>query len=174
MIFEPAPLKDAWIIKQSPIGDDRGYFARAFCEKEFEEHGISDRFVQVNTSFSKDVGTLRGLHWQVSPALEPKVMRCTRGAIYDIMVDMREDSPTYLQHFGIELTPDNQTMVYIPACFAHGFLTLEPDSQSLYMVGGFYNPECERGVRYDDPKLGIELPMEPRIISDKDLSWPLL
>jgi dTDP-4-dehydrorhamnose 3,5-epimerase len=174
MIFEPAPLKDAWIVRQKPIGDDRGYFARAFCEKEFEEHGIPSRFVQVNTSFSKDVGTLRGLHWQVAPAPEPKFMRCTRGAIYDIMVDMRSDSPTYLQHFGIELTPDNQTMVYIPAYFAHGFLTLQPDSQSLYMVGGVYSPECERGVRWDDPKLGIELPIEPRIVSDKDRSWPLL
>jgi dTDP-4-dehydrorhamnose 3,5-epimerase len=174
MIFEPTPLKDAWIVTQKPIGDDRGYFARAFCEKEFEAHGIPSRFVQCNTSFSKDVGTLRGLHWQAAPAPEPKFMRCTRGAIYDIMVDMRPDSPTYLQHFGIELTPGNQTMVYIPAYFAHAFLTLAPDSQSFYMVGGFYNPECERGVRYDDPKLGIELPIEPRIVSEKDRSWPLL
>ena len=174
MIFEEAPLRDAWIIKQKAIGDDRGYFARAFCEKEFAEHGIPNQFVQSNTSFSKDAGTLRGLHWQVDPAPEPKFMRCTRGAIFDFMVDMRPDSPTYLKSFGIELTPKNQTMLYTPAYFAHGFLTLEPDSQSLYMVGGFYNPECERGIRYNDPKLDLQLPIEPKIVSEKDLSWPLL
>ncbi|MBN2162861.1 MAG: dTDP-4-dehydrorhamnose 3,5-epimerase [Pontiellaceae bacterium] len=174
MKFEPTPLKDAWIITQTPIGDERGYFARAFCQKEFETHGIPSSFVQGNTSFSRDVGTLRGLHWQVDPAPETKLMRCVRGAIYDLIVDMRPESPTYLRHFGIELTPDNHRMLFVPARFAHGFLTLEPDSQAYYLVGGFYTPECERGVRFDDPKLAIEWPTEPQVVSDKDRSWPLL
>lgn len=174
MKFEATPLKDAWVVTQTPFGDERGYFARAFCQKEFHEHGITFTVVQCNTSFSRDAGTLRGLHWQVTPAPEPKFMRCTRGAIYDVIVDMRPDSPTYLQHFGIELTAENHTMVYIPPYFAHGFLTLLPDSQSFYMVGEYYNPDCERGVRYDDPKLGIKLPIEPQTISDKDRNWPLL
>ncbi len=174
MIFEPAPIKDAWIIKQKPIGDERGYFARAYCDREFAEHGIPTGFVQTNTSFSKDVGTLRGLHWQCAPAPEPKFMRCTRGAIFDFMVDMRPDSPTYLQSFGIELTPDNQTMLYTPAYCAHGFLTLEPNSQTLYMVGGFYAPECERGIRWNDPKINLQLPIAPKVVSEKDQNWPLL
>ena len=174
MLFEPAPLKDAWIVRQKPIGDERGYFARAFCQKEFAAHGIPSTFVQCNTSFSRDRGTLRGLHYQTDPAPETKFMRCTRGAIYDVIVDMRPDSPTYLRHFGIELTPENQTMLFVPAHFAHGFLTLEPDSQAYYLVGGFYEPSCERGVRFNDPKLAIEWPIEPVVVSDKDRNWPLL
>ncbi len=174
MQFEPTPLKGAWIVTETPIGDERGYFARAFCQKEFEEHGMPSTFVQCNTSFSRDAGTLRGMHYQVDPVPETKFMRCTRGAIYDVIVDMRPESPTYMQHFGIELTPENQKMLFVPAHFAHGFLTLKPDSQAYYLVGGFYAPECERGVRYNDPKLGIEWPVEPKIVSDKDQRWPLL
>lgn len=174
MKFERAPLQDAWVVSQTPFGDDRGYFARAFCREEFEAHGLPSTFVQCNTSFSRDAGTLRGLHYQVDPAPESKLMRCVRGAIYDLIVDMRPESPTYLEHFGIELTEDNHRMLFVPAGFAHGFLTLKPDSQAYYLVGGFYAPECERGVRYDDPKLGIEWPIEPQTISDKDRNWPLL
>lgn len=174
MNFEPTPLSDAYVVIQNPIGDHRGYFARAFCRKEFEEQGIPSSFDQCNTSFSRDAGTLRGLHYQVDPAPETKLMRCVRGAVYDMIVDMRPDSPTYLQHYGIELTQDNQKMLYVPPHFAHGFLTLEPDSQVYYLVGGFYTPECERGVRYNDPKLNIPWPMEPQVVSDKDRSWPML
>lgn len=174
MKFEPTPLKDAWVVKQTPIGDERGYFARAFCQREFEEHGLPSSFTQCNTSFSRDAGTLRGMHYQIDPSPETKFMRCTRGAVYDVIVDMRPGSPTYRQYFGTELTQDNHKMLFVPACFAHGFITLEPDSQVYYMVGGFYTPECERGLRYDDPALGIEWPMEPTVISEKDLSWPLL
>lgn len=174
MKFEAAPLKDAWIVTETPIGDERGYFARAFCRREFEEHGIPPTFVQCNTSFSRDAGTLRGLHYQIQPSPESKFIRCTRGAIYDVIVDMRPDSPTYLQHFGIELTPDNHRMLFVPALFAHGFMTLKPDCQAYYFVGGYYAPECERGVRFDDPRLGIEWPMEPQVVSEKDRSWPLL
>lgn len=174
MKFEAAPLNDAWIITETPIGDERGYFARAFCRKEFEEYGIPSTFVQCNTSFSRDTGTLRGLHYQVDPAAETKLVRCTRGAIYDVIVDMRPDSSTYLQYFGIELTQDNHKMLFAPALFAHGFITLEPDSQAYYLVGGYYAPECERGIRFDDPLLGIEWPMDPQVVSEKDRSWPLL
>jgi dTDP-4-dehydrorhamnose 3,5-epimerase len=174
MKFEPTLLKDAWVVTQTPFGDERGYFARAFCQHEFEEHGLPSTFVQCNTSFSRDAGTLRGMHYQIEPAPETKFMRCTRGAFYDVIVDMRPESPTYLRHFGIELTEDNHKMIFVPAGFAHGFLTLKPDSQAYYLVGGFYTPDCERGVRYDDPKLGIQWPIEPQVVSDKDRSWPLL
>jgi len=174
MYFEPTPLQDAWVVKEAPVGDGRGYFARSFCRKEFEQHGIPATFVQCNTSLSRDVGTLRGMHYQVEPAPETKLVRCTRGALYDVIVDMRPDSPTYLKYFGIELTQDNHTMLFVPACFAHGFLTLEADTQAYYMVGGFYAPACERGLRFNDPAIGIEWPMPPNVISDKDRNWPLL
>lgn len=174
MIFEPTPLKDVWVISLKKLGDDRGYFARAFCRKEFEEHGINPTIVQCNTSFNKDAGTLRGMHYQVDPAPETKMVRCIRGSLYDVIIDMREDSPSYLQHFGIELTPDNGKMLFVPDNFAHGFLTLEPDTQAFYMVGGYYAPECERGLRYNDPAFGIEWPGPINIISEKDTSWPLL
>lgn len=174
MIFEKTPLKDAWVISLNRLGDDRGYFARAFCRKEFEERGIDPAIVQCNTSFNKDEGTLRGMHYQVDPMPETKMVRCTSGALYDVIVDMRPNSPTYLQHFGIELTPEKGKMLFVPGNFAHGFLTLKPDTQAFYMVGGYYTPECERGLRYNDPAFGIEWPAPIRVISDKDASWPLL
>lgn len=174
MIFEPTPLKDAWVISLKRLGDDRGFFARAFCRREFEEHGIDPTIVQCNTSFNKDAGTLRGMHYQVDPAPETKMVRCTRGSLYDVIIDMRKDSPSYLQHFGIELTPDNGKMLFVPGNFAHGFLTLEPDTQAFYMVGGYYTPECERGLRYNDPTFKIEWPGPINIISEKDTSWPLM
>lgn len=173
MKFEPTPLKDAWVVSLAPIGDERGYFARAYCRKEFAAHGIDFEVVQCNTSFAKEAGTLRGLHYQDDPVPEPKFMRCVRGAMYDVIVDMRPESPTYLRHFGVELTQDNHRMLFVPARFAHGFLTLAPDTQSFYMTGGFYTPACERGVRYDDPLLGIEWPVAPTIVSEKDRNWPL-
>ena len=136
MKFEPTTIKDAWLISLDPIGDDRGYFARAYCRREFEEHGIDPTVVQCNTSFNKDAGTLRGLHYQIDPSPETKMMRCMRGALYDVIVDMRPDSPTYLEYFGVELTPDNGKMLYVPGNCAHGFLTMVPDTQAFYMVGG--------------------------------------
>ena len=114
------------------------------------------------------------MHYQIDPGPETKLMQCVRGALYDVIVDMRPDSPTYLQHFGLELTPDNRKMLFVPDNFAHGFLTLEPDTQAYYMVGGFYTPECERGVRYNDPALAIKWPESVRIVSEKDQKWPLL
>lgn len=174
MKFEPTPLKDAWIVALDPISDGRGFFSRTFCRKEFEAHGIETNVAQCNTSFNKLAGTLRGLHYQADPASETKLVSCTRGALYDVIVDMRPDSPTYLQHFGIELTPENKKMLFVPRNFAHGFLTLEPDTQAYYMVGEFYTPEYERGLRYDDPAVGIKWPIPVNEISDKDKSWPLL
>ncbi|NNJ71005.1 MAG: dTDP-4-dehydrorhamnose 3,5-epimerase family protein [Kiritimatiellales bacterium] len=174
MKFEPAPLKDAWIIREDPIGDDRGYFARAFCKKEFANHGIDFNVAQINTCFNMSAGTIRGLHYQSDPAAEPKFVRCIRGAMWDVMVDMRPESSTYLQYFGIELTEDNQTMVYLPGNFAHGFQTLKPETQAYYLVGEYYTPQCENGIRHNDPALGIEWPVEVSEISDKDKSWSLL
>lgn len=174
MKFEPTPLKDAWAVSLAPIGDERGYFARAFCRKEFEEHGLNPTVVQCNTSFSKEAGTLRGMHYQIDPAPEAKTVRCIRGSFYDVIVDMRPESPTYLQHFGIELTADNGKMLYVPGNFAHGFFTLEPDTQAFYMVSEYYTPGCERGIRYDDPALGIEWPAPVNVLSEKDAAWPLL
>mgnify|MGYP001089363155 CR=1 FL=1 len=130
MIFEPLPLKDAWIIRLAPFEDDRGYYSRAWCKREFEEHGIDPNFVQMNTVYSKMAGTLRGMHWQTDPAPEPKFVRCIRGAFYDVIVDMREDSATYRRSCGIELSSANQTMVYVPGNFAHGFLTLEDETEA--------------------------------------------
>ncbi|MDF7826701.1 dTDP-4-dehydrorhamnose 3,5-epimerase [Pontiellaceae bacterium B12227] len=174
MTFEPLPLKDAWLIKLAPFGDDRGHYARAWCAKEFEEHGIDPTFVQMNTVFSKAAGTMRGMHWQTDPAAEPKFVRCIRGALYDVMVDMRPESATYKQYVGVELSTDNQTMVYVPGNFAHGFLTLENDTEACYMVGEYYTPACERGFRHDDPTIGIEWPADITVISEKDKTWPLL
>ena len=174
MKFEPTPLKDAWIVKLEPIGDDRGYFARAFCRQEFEARGIAFDVAQCNTSLNQAAGTLRGLHYQVDPAPEAKFMRCVRGAMYDVIVDMRPDSPTYRRHFGIELSAENHTMLYVPPLFAHGFQTLAPDTQTYYLVDAAYAPECERGVRYNDPLLGIEWPLPVEEISEKDGNWPLL
>lgn len=174
MIFKPLPLKGAWIIKLAPFKDERGYYSRAWCKKEFEEHGIDSEFVQMNTVYSKKAGTLRGMHWQTDPAPESKFVRCIRGTLYDVMVDMREDSPTYRKSYGLELSAANQTMVYVPGNFAHGFLTLEDETEASYMVGEYYTPEAERGMRYDDPVIDVQWPREVAVISEKDRSWPLL
>jgi dTDP-4-dehydrorhamnose 3,5-epimerase len=174
MIFEKTPLEGAWVISLDPIGDERGFFARAFCCREFEEHGLNPAVVQVNTSYNKDVGTLRGLHYQTDPAPETKMVRCIKGSLYDVIVDMRPESPTYRQYFGVELTPENGKMLYVPGNVAHGFLTLQPDTQIYYMVGEYYTPDCERGIRHDDPAIGIDWPGPIHIVSDKDKNWPLL
>lgn len=172
MKFEPLPLQGAWLISLAPIEDHRGYYARAWCRKEFEDHGVDPEFVQVNTVFSKSKGTLRGMHYQCAPALEPKFIRCLRGSFYDVIVDMRPDSPTYRQHYGVEISADNHKMLYMPGMFGHGFLTLEDDTEASYMVGGYYAPECGRGFRHDDPAIGIEWPIPVEVLSDKDRAWP--
>jgi len=172
--FEPAILNDAWIISPDPVSDSRGYFARTFCRREFEAHGIQFEVVQCNRSFNVTRGTLRGMHFQKEPAAEPKLVECVRGAIYDVIVDLREDSPSYLRHFGIELTEINRTMLFIPRNFAHGFLTLEDNTEVSYLMGEYYHDGSAAGLRYDDPSLGIDWPMEPLVVSDKDRNWPLL
>ena len=153
-------------------GDDRGFFARYFCEREFSANGLETRFVQINNSLSARKGTLRGLHYQLPPAAEVKVVRCVRGAFWDAIVDLRPDSPTFKRWFGLDLTADNRLMMYVPRGFAHAILTLTDDAEAIYLVSAFYGPEQERGLRWNDPAIGIEWPIEPVEISPKDASWP--
>lgn len=174
MIFTETPLAGAYMIDLERRGDDRGYFARTFCAQEFGEQGLVTTFVQSNSSLSAKAGTLRGLHYQHAPAEETKLMRCIQGAMWDIVVDIRPDSPTYLQNFGCELSPENGRALYVPKGFAHGFQTLKPNTTAFYMVDEFYTPGVEDGFRFDDPELGVELPMAVSEISEKDLSWSLI
>ena len=153
-------------------GDDRGWFARYFCQNEYDQHHLCRNIVQANNSFSKIKGTLRGMHYQLAPKAEDKMVRCLRGALLDVIVDLRQDSPTFLQHFAIELNAENRTMLFVPKGFAHGFLTLTEDTEALYLVTEFYSPQHERGLRYNDPKLGIRWPFEPAVVSDKDRKHP--
>ena len=172
MKFEETPLPGAYVIDLEKRGDERGFFARVFCEREFAEHELVTRFVQVNNSLSADKGTLRGMHYQLAPKAEVKVVRCIRGSLFDVIVDLREDSPTFKQHFGVELSAENRRMLYVPKGFAHGFLTLEADTEAFYLVDEFYAPELERGARWNDPEFAINWPIEPTVISDKDQGHP--
>lgn len=168
MQFLETPLDGARLIELDKIGDDRGFFARAFCEREFSQAGLVSRFVQVNNSLSADKGTLRGMHYQLAPKAETKLVRCIRGSLWDVILDLRPDSPTFGRHFGAELSADNRRMMYVPKGFAHGFITLEDDTEAFYFVDEMYAPDMERGIRWNDPEFGIEWPAQPLIISDKD------
>ena len=168
MIFTETPLSGAYLIELEKRGDERGFFARTFCEQEFADHKLTTRFVQVNNSLSAARGTLRGLHYQLPPKAETKLVRCIRGAFYDVILDLRRDSPTFAQSFGSELTAENRRMMYVPKGVAHAILTLQDNSEILYFVDEFYAPEYERGIRWNDPKFEIEWPMKPIVISDKD------
>lgn len=173
MIFTETRLKGAFVIDLEPRQDERGFFARAWCRKEFEAHGLNPALVQANLSYNGKRGTLRGLHYQVAPHEEAKLVRCIKGAIYDVIADLRPDSATYLQWIGIELTQENRRMLYVPEGFAHGFQTLEHDTEVFYQVTEFYAPGAERGVRWDDPVLSVQWPdVEDRIVSSKDQTWP--
>jgi dTDP-4-dehydrorhamnose 3,5-epimerase len=173
MIFTESELGGAWVIDIDPREDDRGFFARAWCEREFEAHGLSTRVVQCNVSYNHERATLRGMHYQAPPHAEVKLIRCTRGAIYDVIVDLRADSSTYKRWVAVELTAENRRMLYIPEGFAHGYQTLVDDTETYYQVSEFYEPASERGLRWDDPAFGIAWPdAERRIISDKDRTWP--
>ncbi|MHC5065728.1 MAG: dTDP-4-dehydrorhamnose 3,5-epimerase [Planctomycetota bacterium] len=172
MKFEETALPGAYVIDLEKRGDERGFFARVFCTDEFAEHGLPDRFVQVNNSLSADKGTLRGMHYQLAPKAESKLVRCIRGSLHDQIIDLREDSPTFGQGFGIELSAENRRMLLVPKGFAHGFLTLEDDTEAFYFVDEFYAPELERGLRWNDPKFAIDWPIEPTVISDKDQKHP--
>lgn len=174
MIFHKTKLEGAFIVELDKKEDDRGFFARAFCQAEFAEHGVPTRVVQANMSYNHQKGTLRGMHYQIAPASEPKFIRCIRGAIWDVIIDMRPQSSTYLQHIGVELSADNRTAIYVPDMFAHGNQALTDGAELLYLVGEFYTPGCERGVRYNDPAIGIEWPLPITAITEKDKGWPLL
>lgn len=173
MLFTETELKGAFIIDLEMRKDDRGGFARTFCAREFEDHGIKPVFVQCNLSFNYKAGTLRGMHYQVAPACETKLVRCTQGAIYDVIIDMRPNSPTYMQHIGVELTAENHRALLVPEMFAHGYQALTDGAEVVYQVGEFYTPGYERGLRYDDPAFSIEWPMAVSVISDKDADWSL-
>lgn len=172
MKFLPTPLAGAHLVELERRGDDRGFFARLFCEREFAAAGLETRFVQANNSLTARRGTLRGMHYQLPPAAEVKLVRCLRGALYDVILDLRPRSPTFGQSFGAELTAENRTMMYVPRGFAHGFLTLADDTEALYLVSAFYAPEEERGVRFDDPRFSIRWPIAPTEVSAKDRAWP--
>ena len=172
MIFRETTLKGAFVIEMEKFEDKRGFFARAWSRKEVEANGLISRVAEINISFSKRRGTLRGMHYQVAPYEQVKLVRCTAGAIYDVIIDMRLDSPTYRKWTGVELTAENYRMLYVPEHFAHGFQTLEDDTEVTYQVSQFYSPESERGVRYDDPVFQVEWPRPVEIISEKDIAWP--
>ena len=172
MIFRETTLKGAFVIEMERFEDKRGFFARAWCQKEVEANGLVSRVVQTNISFNKKRGTLRGMHYQVAPYEQIKLVRCTRGAIYDVVIDLRPDSPTFRKWTGVELTAENYTMLYVPENFAHGFQTLEDNTEVTYQVSQFYSPESERGVRYDDPVFQVEWPFQVEVISEKDIAWP--
>ena len=174
MRFVETKLKGAFIIELEERTDPRGFFARTFCAREFEEHGLKPAVAQCNMSYNHKKGTMRGMHYQIAPATEAKLVRCTRGAVYDAIVDLRPDSPTYLEHIGVELTADNRRALYVPELFAHGYLTLTDGAEVFYQVSEFYTPGTERGLRYNDPKLDIEWPVSVEVISEKDAAWELM
>jgi dTDP-4-dehydrorhamnose 3,5-epimerase len=172
MKFHPTPLRGAHTIELERRGDERGFFARAFCEHEFLQAGLTGKFVQVNNSLSAKRGTLRGMHYQLPPKAEVKLVRCVRGALWDAILDLRPDSPTFGQSFGAELSAENRLMMYVPRGFAHAILTLTNDAEALYLVSEFYGPEQERGIRWNDVKFRVHWPIEPTEISVKDAAWP--
>ena len=174
MRFIATRLSGACIIEPEPHEDTRGLFVRTFCAHEFEEHGLTSTFVQCSVSLSRNRGTVRGLHYQLPPACEAKLVRCTTGALYDVIVDLRPESPTYLGHIGVELTAKNRLSLYVPEMFAHGFQTLEDQTEVFYQMSAFYSPEFSTGLRHSDPKLGIAWPLAVTSISQKDQTWPLL
>jgi dTDP-4-dehydrorhamnose 3,5-epimerase len=174
MIFAETNLKGAFIIDVERREDSRGFFARAFCQHEFAQHGLKPVIAQANIAFNKKKGTMRGMHFQYPPAAETKLVRCTRGAIVDIIVDLRPESPTYLDHVAVELTADNHRALYVPERFAHGYQVLEDGTETSYQVGEFYAPGSEGGLMYTDPQLGLKWPLPVTEISPKDDGWKLL
>jgi dTDP-4-dehydrorhamnose 3,5-epimerase len=172
--FTGTPIPGAFIVEPEPHYDSRGLFARMFCTREFEERGLRPPSLQANVTFNFKKGTLRGLHYQVPPCAEVKLIRCTRGAVYQVIVDVRANSPSYLRHFAVELTELNRKSLYIPEMVATGYQALADGAEATYLVGAYYAPECERGVRYNDPALAIRWPLPVTALSDKDRRWPLL
>jgi dTDP-4-dehydrorhamnose 3,5-epimerase len=174
MVFTETKLKGAFLIDLERREDSRGFFARAFCQKEFTAHGLKPTIAQANVAFNIKKGTLRGMHFQFPPAPETKLVRCTRGAILDIIVDLRPESATYLQHISVELNEENQRSLYVPERFAHGYQALRDNTDTSYQVGEFYTPSAESGLLHNDPKLNLEWPLPISVISDKDQKFTLL
>ena len=172
MKFLESKLRGAFIITPDLIEDDRGFFARTFCRREFEEQGLNPNLVQCNISFNKTKGTLRGMHYQAAPHAEIKLVRCTAGAIFDVIVDLRPESPTFRQWFAAELSEKNHQLLYIPEGVAHGYQTMEPQTEVFYQVSAFYHPASERGIRWNDPAFGILWPFPASVVSPKDSSYP--
>jgi dTDP-4-dehydrorhamnose 3,5-epimerase len=172
VIFEETQLPGAYLIDPQRLEDERGFFARTWCEREFSDHGLGERLVQCNISFNKKKGTLRGMHYQAHPHAETKLIRCTKGVIFDVIVDLRRDSPTYMRHIAVVLSAENRRMLYVPRGFAHGFQTLQDDTEVFYQMSEFYTPASARGFRWDDPAFRIAWPEDTRTVSLKDRSYP--
>ena len=172
MKFLKTPIEGAFVVELPRHSDHRGFFSRFFCAEAFKEQGLAHTMVQCNISRCNYRGTLRGLHYQIAPALESKFIRCTRGEICDVLVDMRSDSPTYLKHYTIQLSADSNQAMYIPGMCAHGYQALENDTEVMYLTSSPYNGDYEKGLRYNDPRIGIQLPIPVTEISDKDKCWP--
>jgi len=168
MIFTETPIKDAWLVEVKRLEDERGFFARSFCRQEFQERGLDPRLAQSNVSFNAKRGTLRGLHYQAAPHEEAKLVRCTQGAIWDVVVDLRRESPSFKRWHGVELTAENRRALYVPGGCAHGFQTLSDDAEILYLMSEFYHPESARGLPWDDPAFGIRWPLADPILSARD------
>tara|TARA_B110000027_G_C16122043_1_gene303694 strand:+ start:1141 stop:1665 length:525 start_codon:yes stop_codon:yes gene_type:complete len=174
MKFLETKLKGAFIIELEKHSDDRGFFARSFCKKEFSNFGLNNDIVQINNSLSKHKGTLRGMHYQVFPKQEDKIIRCIKGAIYDVIIDLRKESETFLEWFGMELSEENKKSLYVPKGFAHGYITLVDNSELFYLTTEYYSADCERGIRWDDPKFNINWPIAVTEISEKDKVHPFI
>jgi dTDP-4-dehydrorhamnose 3,5-epimerase len=173
VIFAPTRVEGVFVIELEPLTDERGFFARSFCRREFEQHGLNPHVEQCNVSLSHAVGTLRGLHFQLAPHEEAKLVRCTRGALWDVALDLRPESPSYLEWFAVELSATRGNMLYVPEGCAHGFQTLEPDTEVVYQLSAAYEPSAQAGVRWDDPAFGIEWPLpDDPLLSERDRGWP--
>lgn len=171
MIFNETDLQGAYVIELEELKDERGFFARAWCQKEFDKHGLNSRVVQANLSYNAKKATLRGMHYQVAPHEESKLVRCLRGSIFDVIIDLRPEAPTYKEWIGVELSSENRKMLYVPEGFAHGFQTLEDHTEVFYQVSEFYTLGAEKGAKYNDPAFNITWPLEVNVISEKDASW---
>lgn len=174
MIFEETKLKGAYVVSLQLLTDARGGFARTFCKKEFQQINHQKEFVQLNHSYNTFKGTVRGMHFQLPPYQEIKLIRCIKGAVIDVIVDLRENSPTFLQHVSVELSAENKKMMYVPENFAHGFQTLEDDTELIYHHTQFYTPQADTGIRFNDPMLKINWPLEPVMVSEKDKNYKLI
>jgi dTDP-4-dehydrorhamnose 3,5-epimerase len=172
MKFHATPIKDAYVVEPTPVRDERGFFGRVWCQDEFAQQGLTNRVAQINTGMSERAGTLRGMHYQLAPHAEAKVVYCTRGAVFDVVVDLRPDSPSFRRWHAVELTEDNYLALYVPAGCAHGYLTLSDRAVLTYLTSERYAPTAAKGVRYDDPAFGIEWPRAPQVISKADAAWP--